>query len=303
MKIFIPGQTDITDGVSTYIEDLIIVLRDRGHFVYNPREAENGDFDIAFAKGPYNFKCPAIIHEHAANIPSLRYGMYKGWLQNKGRIITVNSEFQKKQLVTAGVSASKIHWLPNCIDEDIFYPRDVLKTKKILYLGRAGQNNENTFLTLLKAMEHLPDFFLTVVGSVDNYIRKQLDKYDLSRISFLDEVPDKHILSEIISMHSFGIGVGRAAMEMSLCGLPVMIFGLGWEGWINERNAETVHRQANMTSRMSVELSKEEKVERICSAIYSAVPIDRECAVDVFGLRKNVHIYEKLFEDLINENL
>lgn len=301
MKILIPGQTDIIDGVSTYIENLVIVLRDRGHFVL--REAENGDFDIAFAKGPYNFECPAIIQEHAAVIPSLRYGMYKGWLQNKSRLITINSEFQKRQLVTAGVSASKIYWLPNCVDENVFYPRDVLKTKKILYLGRAGQNNQNTFLTLLKAMEKLPDFYLTVVGSVDDYIRKQLDEYDLSRVNFLGEVPNPDILAKIISTYSFGVGVGRAAMEMILCGLPVMIFGLGFEGFVQERNIRTLHRQANMTSRMSKELSIEEKVDKIHSAIYSAIPLSKKIAVDVFGLRKNIHIYEKLFEDLINENI
>lgn len=314
MRILIPGETDITDGVSTYIEDLITVLRDREHFVYNNREPEAGKkefvhdaidkFDIAITKGPYNYKCPTIIHEHAAVIPSIRYSMYKGWIQSKGRIITVNSEFQKSQLVKAGVRSSKIHWLPNCVDEKVFYPRDVrIMTKKILYLGRAGQNNENTFLTLLKAMEKLPDFYLSVAGSVDNYIRKQLDNYDLSRVSFLGEVPNPDILAEIISMHSFGVGVGRSAMEMSLCGLPVMVFGQGWEGWLNERNVETMHRQANMTTRMSERISQEENINRFCSAIYSAVPLSREKAVEVFGLRKNIHIYESLFKELINENL
>jgi glycosyltransferase involved in cell wall biosynthesis len=314
MRILIPGETDITDGVSTYIEDLVTVLRDREHFVYNNREPEAGnkdfvhkaveDFDIAITKGPYNYKCPVIIHEHAAVIPSIRYDMYKGWTQTKGRIVTVNSEFQRLQLLKAGVESSKIKWLPNCVDEKVFYPRDVrVMTKKILYLGRAGQNNENTFLTLLKAMERLTDFFLTIAGSVDNYIRKQLDKYDLSRVSFLGEVPNPDILAEIISMHSFGVGVGRASMEMSLCGLPVMVFGQGWEGWINERNAETLHRQANMTTRMSERISQKEKINRFCSAIYSAVPLNREKAVEVFGLRKNIYIYEALFKELINENL
>ncbi len=91
-------------------------------------------------------------------------------------------------------------------------------------------------------------------------------------------------------------------MEMSLCGLPVMIFGQGFEGWLTERNAETLHRQANMTTRTSERLSEEEKINRICSAIYSAVPLDREKAVEVFGLRKNIHIYESLFKELIDEN-
>lgn len=300
MKILIPGQTDTIDGMSTYIKDLTTVLKDNGHYVYK----EEGDFDIAFLKGLHECTCPMIIHEHAAVIPSLRYDLYKGWTQLKGRIVTVNSEFQRLQLVRAGVSASKIHWLPNCVDEDVFYPRDVRKmSKKILYLGRAGENNQNTFLTLLKAMERLPDFHLSVVGLVDNYIKKQLDKYDLTRVGFMGEIFNQEILTEIISMHSFGIGVGRSAMEMLLCGLPVMIFGLGWQGWVTEGNVETLHRESNMTSRMSEELSVDEKVNKICSAIYSPVPINREKAVEVFGMRKNLRIYELLFEELINEDI
>jgi glycosyltransferase involved in cell wall biosynthesis len=295
MKIFIPGQTDTINGVSTYINSLVTVLKDRGHLI-----CEN-NFDVAFVKSPYNFS-PAIIHEHAAVIPSLRYDMYKGWTQTKGHLITVNSEFQKEQLVTAGVSAPRIYWLPNCVDENVFYPRDVLKTKKILYLGRAGQNNQNTFFTLLKFMEG-SSYQLDVIGSVDQYIGKEIEKYNIYNVNFLGEISDRNVLAETISTYSFGIGVGRAAMEMSLCGLPVMIFGQGWEGFITERNVEMLHYEANMTTRMSKELSFEEKVDKIHSVICDVVPLRRERAVEIFGLRRNIHIYEKLFEDLINENL
>ena len=303
MRIIIPEQADETDGVYTYIDDLVKVLRDSDHYVYNPKKHVDDKYDIGFLKTPYSYDFPTIIHEHQAIIPSLRFDMYKGWLK-KGRVVTVNSEYQRNQLIKKGIDGSKIRWLPNCVDEDMFYPRDtIVMTKKILYLGRAGQNNQNTFLPLIEAMKGLPDFSLTVAGSVDNYIRKKIDTNNITNVSFLGDVPDKNILAEIISMHSFGVGVGRSAMEMLLCGLPVMVFGLGWEGWVTERNVESLHRQANMTSRMAEEISVEEKVERIRSAIYSAVPISREKAVEVFGLRKNLHIYESLFKELINETL
>ena len=303
MRIIIPEQADETDGVFTYIDDLVGALRDAGHFVYNPRKHTDGEYDIGFLKTPYRYNFPTIIHEHQAIIHSLRFDMYKGWLR-KGRMVTVNSEYQRRQLIEKGVDGSRIRWLPNCVDEDVFYPRDTtVMTKKILYLGRAGQNNQNTFLTLLKAMEGLPDYSLTVAGSVDNYIRKKIDSHKAYNVSFLGSVPDKNILAEIISMHSFGICVGRSSREAILCGLPVLIFGLGWEGWVTERNVETLHRNANMTSRMSKEISINEKVERIHSAIYSAVPIERDLAVKTFGLRYNLHVYESLFKELIDENL
>jgi glycosyltransferase involved in cell wall biosynthesis len=307
MKILITGHNQTADGVSTYIESLIRILRDNGHYVYSPRDDRDKPegFDIVFAKRQANYGVPTIIHDHNAIIPSLKYDMYKAWVQKKGRIITVNSEFQKQQLVKVGVEPSRIRWLPNCVDENIFYPRDtMIMSKRILYLGRVGENNQNTFFSIMEAMKHLPDYSLNVVGSVDAHMSKIISKkYNLPNVSFVGSVHDPNILAEVISMHSFGVGVGRSAMEMILCGLPVVLFGLGWEGWINERNAEHIHRQANMTTRMTEEVSTKEKVERIRLAIHSAVPLSREHAVRVFGLRANIHIYESLFKELINENL
>jgi glycosyltransferase involved in cell wall biosynthesis len=307
MKILITGHSQTTDGVSTYIESLIRVLRDNNHYVYSPRDDRDKPkgFDIVFAKRQANYGVPTIIHDHNAIIPSLKYDMYKAWVQKKGRIITVNSEFQKQQLVKVGVEPSRIRWLPNCVDENIFYPRDtMIISKRILYLGRVGENNQNTFFAIMEAMKYLPDYSLNIVGSVDAHMSKMISKrYNLPNVSFVGSVHDSSILAEIISMHSFGIGVGRSAMEMILCGLPVLLFGLGWEGWINERNVEHLHRQANMTTRMTKEVSIKKKVERIRSAIHSAVPLNREKALEVFGLRKNINIYELLFKELINENL
>ena len=306
MRILVTGNNQTADGVSTYIESLISVLRDRGHYVYNPRDDRDipEDFDIIFAKRQGNYKTPTIIHDHNAIIPSIRYDMYKAWVKGKGRVVTVNSEFQRTQLISRGVDGSRVRWLPNCVDEKVFYPRDTtIMSKRVLYLGRVGQNNQNTFFTIMEAMKYLPDFSLNVVGSVDAHMSKILskDEYQLPNVSFIGSVHEKNILAEIISMHSFAISVGRSAMECILCGLPVLLFGLGWEGWIGERNVEYLHRQSNMTTRMTEEVSLNEKVERIRSAIYSAVPLDIDIAKRIFGLRKNIHIYESLFEELINE--
>ena len=308
MRVLIAGHGSSVNGVATYLESLIKILRYRGHYVYNPKDPRDvpEDFDIIFAQRQGNYDTPTIIHDHNAVIPSIKYDMYKAWVNAPGRIVTVNSEYQKEQLVRQGVSGDRIRWLPNCVDEGIFFPRDTtIMPKKILYLGRVGMNNQNTFFTMLETMRYLKDYHLNVVGSVDAYMSKEInkDRYQLPNVSYIGSVHDPNILAEVISMHSFGVGVGRSAMEMILCGLPVLLFGLGWEGWIDERNVRYLHRHANMTTRMSEELSIREKVRRIRSAIHSAVPLNRDIALDVFGLRKNINIYESLFKEVINESI
>jgi glycosyltransferase involved in cell wall biosynthesis len=286
MRILMQKHNNYGDGVSTYIHSLGKVLSAKGHEVCHKNTKDEIEFDLIFNSNQTYYKRPTVSHVHNAIIKNKQ--IIKNMMEYPDVIVTVNSEFQRKQI------GNKAVILPNCIDEDMFKPVKISSNNKILYFGRVAENNKNTIIPLLEVVKNT-DYELTMIGDVDDYMSKVLKNYD--GINIFGNLNPKSI-TDIVKEHSIGFAVGRSAMELILMGLPVMLFGLGYEGWITEHNAKRLHKEANMTTRMSKPLSMDEKIERILKDIDMPKTLSREKAVEIFGLRHNIFEYENLFKKM-----
>ncbi|MHA1952513.1 MAG: hypothetical protein ACW96U_01015 [Candidatus Heimdallarchaeaceae archaeon] len=317
MKILIPGQRNTMDGTGTYVLSLVEVLKKRGHTVSNIILKENSiikilkqlssrkirgyDLIFSFYNNEYNTDCPVLYHNHAAVISNLALDLYK-INQNKGHHISMNSYYQFKQMTDYGLSPNKLHVLPNCVDEQFFKPFGRKKKKNsIILLGRMSPNNGNTIVKAIKAMKYLPDYNLDLVGTTEHPFRERLGEIikenNIKNVEFKKACRNKFEVRHKINEYEIGIGVGRAMMEMILCGLPVLLFGQGYAGWIDRDVIDNV-AFANYTTRLFPRFSEEEVVRNIIKDIRKPRILDRYDAIKRFGLYSNIHIYEKLFGEL-----
>jgi len=306
------------DGVFTYIKDLSTVLKGVGHTVYDGGISTdlNGlekllklysDCDIVFTNqlfqkyDNYDIFSPVVRHVHNFNTIRLDSKLlYESWylLEKEIPIFTVNSEYQRQQFINSGYpfDMSKIFILPNCVDENFYKKTKAKKIKKsILYLGRVEKANFKTLIPLVKAMPKLKEYHLNIVGYIDKEDKKEVERSIKSKnINFLGEYTENKKLS-IINRHELGIGVGRSMMEMVLCGLPVLLFKIGFAGWVTENNVEKL-RKDNYTTRDYKEVGENEKIDKIIEEIISPKTMPRDIAVREFGLNFNIYIYENLFK-------
>lgn len=314
MNILFKGRDNIPDGVASYNADLFNVLINHGHQVYyhgmnvflshdNINEKyKNTDYDIYFSKFfEFDFyECTTIHHIHNAIIKSNIKERLFELIKLDNRYITVNSQYQRDQLIDI---KDHITILPNCIDESLF---DVVSKinkneKSILYFGRLSIDHDKQIKTLVNVMNYLPNYTLDLVGYIERSYINEIEyiKDNYSNIRIINPIVDRKNKVSFINSYDIGVGVGRAALEMALCGLPVMIFGNGYAGWLSEDNIDILQKD-NYTTRMFDEKTQDELVGLILQDINKKYILNRKTLVSKCGLNSNINIYLDFFNKCIN---
>lgn len=293
MKIYLQQiRAHWISGVNTHKDDLLDVLSRRGHTIVPSIEDPH---DIAFI---YSYKpspmAPSLFHIHNYNIPVYREKL------NPENFYSVNSEFQKHHFyLMDGFNPDRIFVLPNFVDEKKYLPTYCTKKEKsIVLLGRVQEENFDRIRTSVLAMQYLPDYTLDIVGWVFDSGRELLDgllkQTGVKNVRILGELRDREKI-ECICSHQIGIGVGRAMMEMTLLGLPVLVYGHSWGGWVTPELIDKL-RFDNFSTRSLERIGDSEMVERILTSIKEPRSLNRAVAFEEFGLMNNIWRYEKVFE-------
>jgi len=311
MKILIVSDSTLKDGVCTYVKDFTDVFSiNHSVFFYgkNPLininmivEDMRGEYDICFAHidPAFRFDFPVIFHIHYTELNRSLVGNFSSRLkEHEESHLTVNCQYQKKRLVEFDVSEKDITVIPNMINELFFKNITVDKKKNsILYMGRLYKN-EKIYIPLIKAMKYLPDYTLTLMGaSPDNEVLQLINENNIKYIGSLSGEEKLKMINE----HEIGIGVGRSMMEMALCGIPTLVYMVGYEGWLTEDNVMKLQYD-NYSTRSYPEISEEEKIQKIIEDITHPKYISREKAENIFGLNKNISDWELLFDNVKNKN-
>ena len=343
MEILIVGQSGV-DGVGTYINDLAKQMS-INHTVWfygmNPfikfgtkikKETTivPGKYDIAFMnyfKVMPEIDCKKVYHVHNAKIENaLLQNIEDVFHYETSFHITYNSDYQLQQLLDLDIDKSFLTEIPNYVNEKVYkVVSNIHKiSNSILLLCSIRENNRPIWQPMIKAMKQLPEYRLSIMGSISEKLENEFYEYvkqsKNGNIKYIGEVTDNVVEElEIIEKHGnrkvktikkpklkikstkvktinkyeMGVGVGRSAKEMILCGLPTLVYREGFAGWITEFNIDQLEKD-NFTTRLFMEEDESVKIEKIIQAIRSPKKYNRSTAVTKFGLNANFNKYETL---------
>lgn len=306
------------DGINSYVYDLVTMYAKNHNIwfwgdnaflnftgnVQKETELQVDKYDLAYFNyfRPYpNINCRKIFHTHNA---ILDYGYTKNIesvLENEvDFLIVVNSDFQTQQFIEMGVLKSQIVKIPNYVNEEIYVPIPEIEKipNSIILPARIEENNRPIFEPIVKAMRQLPEYRLTLMGHVSEKLQDKLDNF-LSKarnqnIKYIEPKSNFEKIQEF-NRHEIGIGVGRSARELVLCGLPTLVYREGFAGWIGDSNIEKLERD-NVTTRWYEEEPEGSKIDKIVQAIRNPETFDRATAVARFGMNANKAIYATLLD-------
>lgn len=102
---------------------------------------------------------------------------------------------------------------------------EAVNNHKILWIGRICDTKIPSLCAMMKVVNQLEGYTLTIVGDgdmdvVDNYIKD--NNIDRSKLNFVGEVQYGQ-LEDIIKGHSVGYAIGTSIMEIGKYGLPVIM--------------------------------------------------------------------------------
>lgn len=164
----------------------------------------------------------------------LMYQKIKRILINSTYTVTLSPELQENAKIFIGRKhQSKIKYIPNGCDENIFYPQTHKKNEipKILFVGRlVSQKGINTLLKTAKLLKEKIDFELLIIG--DGPMRKNIEKFIQKNalhknIKLLgqqphEKMPDWYRSADILFAPSISEGMSMVALEAAFCELYII---------------------------------------------------------------------------------
>lgn len=147
---------------------------------------------------------------------------------NSASLIVVSTPLIKSQIIAAhGISAEKIHVVPNYVDTSIFQPSQLPRIEnRVIYIGRL-ESQKNLF-TLIKACANIPNIELILVGegSLRNRLETLAKKLKLN-VNFLGQVPNNTLpslinTSSVFVLPSYFEGHPKSLIEAMATGIPIL---------------------------------------------------------------------------------
>jgi len=178
---------------------------------------------------------------HGTDVWTIKAGIKYMGFKNADMILTV-SRYTKAKLVSNGVDARKIRYLPNAVDMSLFYPKDtnhmlrqklgLINKRVLLTVGRMHPDEKykghDIMLDVLGKLDK--KYTWLVVGSGEDLPRlrkKAIESGVSDRVIFLGEVSgeelcDYYNLCDCFIMPSKGEGFGIVFLEALACGKCVI---------------------------------------------------------------------------------
>lgn len=163
-------------------------------------------------------------------------GTVERWMLRQADAVTVVTEGLRDAVVAKGVNPSRICWLPNGVDTDLFHPPadDVPVADgpaQVLYAGTHG--HVHGLEVVLDAAEHLADrpvrFLLVGGGSEKDSLVAEATRRGLDNVEFRDPVPITEV-AELLRESTVGLATVRDdplfTSVRSAKAFPVMATGI-----------------------------------------------------------------------------
>jgi len=180
--------------------------------------------------------------QHLYRQGGLRHFFYRRWIKKVDYFIAVSDEI-KAEVLSFGISESKIIRIPNAVDSDIFFPATPEEKRKIhhelkmdvqgrtcLYLGRLEKRKGIDIL--LNAWKNQEENDLWIVGDGPEYeaLTQMCEQLKLNRVRFFGSTKypeDFYRSADIFVLPSTREGSPNVLLEAMSCGLPCIATTIG----------------------------------------------------------------------------
>jgi len=199
------------------------------------------EFELSFPFFSYFMKKPKILHLHGINYSFIkRHHISRFLLKHLTHIYISISKQMTKKLVALGIPKSKIIYVPNSIDTNLFKPGNCKEKNLLLYVGRISELKG--LHIAIKALEFLKEnVHLVIIGPPDwnnNYYQNLLNLIEKEnrkgkhKIEYLGAMEQNEIVkwyqkAFILILPSFVEGFPVTILEALSCQTPVIATSVG----------------------------------------------------------------------------
>lgn len=180
-----------------------------------------------------SFESPTSFGRQLSQSLFFPVGMQQVVSRRMERILTVSEASRQRIIRDFGVSASKIHVIPNGVELDLFRPRPHIPKVpgRLLYVGNMGDPNKGVrYLLEAMALIRRPCHLMVVSAGagLPGWARDAIQRLGIAhQITFTSQVtPDElaacYAQAEVAVFPSLFEGFGLPAAEAMACGLPVV---------------------------------------------------------------------------------
>lgn len=215
-----------------------------------------GELDLVHANGFVSWSPADVSSSHFVHAAWIRspvhtwhlrrdlYGLYQllyslsgrwleRWSYRRARCIVAVSEQVRQELIETGLDAQRLRVIANGVDTEEFIPRCVARAslglpdgKLILFVGDLKTPRKNLD-TLLRALAHVPDVALVVVGNHagSDYPRLACDLGVDGRVMFLGfraDIPQLMQATDLFVFPSRYEACSLVLLEAAASGLPIV---------------------------------------------------------------------------------
>lgn len=171
----------IVDAAKKYHIPVVLTMHDLNCFCPNHTMLDHGKICEACLHGNY-LNCVKRVCFKGSRVKCLmaaiesEYNKLSG-LYNKINLFITPSEFYRKKMIESGLTNSKILCLRNFLPENRFETEKFIGGTYYLYFGRLSE--EKGVMTLLKAVQNVPDIQLEIAGAgpmeqeLQDYVRNK----------------------------------------------------------------------------------------------------------------------------------
>ena len=248
------GKIEKIDGITVYRVPALRLIRSYrvtamvnfipGRFTYIMKNYDIihfHEFELSFPFFSYFMKKPKILHLHGINYNFIkRHHISRFLLKHLTHIYVSISKQMTKKLVALGIPKSKIIYVPNSIDTNLFKPRKRKEKNLLLYVGRISELKG--LHILIKALEFLKEnVHLVIIGPPawnNNYYQNLLNlienenkkgKHSIEYLGAMEqsEIVEWYQKASILILPSFAEGFPVTILEALSCKTPVIATPVG----------------------------------------------------------------------------
>jgi len=248
------GKIEKIDGITVYRVPALRLIRSYrvtamvnfipGRFTYIMKNYDIihfHEFELSFPFFSYFMKKPKILHLHGINYNFIkRHHISRFLLKHLTHIYVSISKQMTKKLIALGIPKSKIIYVPNGVDTNLFKPGKRKEKNLLLYVGRISELKG--LHILIKALEFLKEnVHLVIIGPPDwnnNYYQNLLNLIEKEnrkgkhKIEYLGAMEQNEIIewyqkASILILPSFVEGFPVTILEALSCQTPVIATPVG----------------------------------------------------------------------------
>ena len=271
------------------------------------------EFDLSFPFFSAFFKKPKILHFHGVDFKFVkRHHINRFLLKHLVHLYISISKQMTKELISLGIPKSKIAYLPNSVDTNLFKPGNQKEDNFLLFVGRISEGKG--LHILLKSLEHLEKSIrLIIIGPSDwdiEYFQNILKMIEIinregkHEIKYLGPLKNEELVkwyqkATLFILPSFGESFPVTVLEALACETPVIATPVGGIPEIIKNHKTGILIPTGDSTRLAeaIQYLLENKDIRLKMGREGRTLVTKHHSLEV-AAKKLIMIYDRLIESM-----